>query len=271
LTALSSEQLTRYSRHILLPEVGLKGQERLRASSVAIVGLGGLGCPVALYLAAAGVGRLGLLDGDKAELSNLQRQILHQKADIGRLKVESAAEKIQAMDASLKLDLIPKRLEASSALNLLKSYDLVLEGTDNFPSKFLVNDACVSLGKPLVQAGILRFEGQLMSIAPGKSACYRCVFESVPTGEGLPNCSEAGVLGAVAGVMGTLMANEALKILLSLGEPLYDRMLSFDAKRSSFRETALRRRHDCPSCSRAGSGFQPEDPQGLGDASLCNS
>jgi molybdopterin/thiamine biosynthesis adenylyltransferase len=261
--ALTSEQITRYSRHILLPEVGMKGQETLRQASVAIVGLGGLGCPAALYLAAAGVGRLGLIDGDKAELSNLQRQILHRQADIGRSKVESAAEKIGAMDPSLRLDLHPLRLEAPIVLGLLEGYDLVLEGTDNFGSKFLVNDACVSLGIPLVQAGILRFEGQLMSILPGSSACYRCIFENAPGPEAVPNCSEAGVLGAVAGVLGSLMANEALKILLGLGQPLYDRMLSFDAKRSFFREAPLRRNPSCPSCSRAGSRFQPLAETGL--------
>lgn len=256
--ALNSEQLTRYSRHILLPELGRAGQEKLRAARVAVLGLGGLGCPAALYLAAAGVGTLGLIDGDKAELSNLQRQILHFNADLGRPKVASAGDKLRALDPGIALELHELRLEAGNALEILAGYDLVLEGTDNFAAKFLASDTCVSLGLPLVQAGILRFEGQLMAVDPGRSACYRCVFEASPPPDAVPNCAEAGVLGAVAGVMGSLMASEALKILLGLGEPLYDRMLAFDAKKGRFREIPLKRRAGCPSCSRAGSRFEPQ-------------
>lgn len=264
MSRLSRDEMTRFSRHILLEDVGVQGQLRLRSSSVAIVGLGGLGCPAALYLAAAGVGRISLFDGDKAELSNLQRQILHTSADLGRSKVSSASDKLRALDSALRIETHELRLGADNALGLLKGHDVVLEGTDNFASKFLLSDACVSLGIPLVTAGILRFEGQLMSVNPGRSACYRCVFESMPPAEAVPNCAEAGVLGAVAGVLGSLMAGEALKILLGVGEPLYDRMLSYDAKRSSFREARLKRRETCPSCSRAGSGFPLSAEAALG-------
>ncbi len=253
--ALSSQQLSRYSRHILLPEVGRAGQERLRAASVLVVGMGGLGCPAALYLAAAGVGRLGLLDSDVVELSNLQRQILYGQGDLGAPKAARAAAALTALNPDLEARPIQERLEASNCLELLRGWDLVVEGTDNFASKFLVNDACVSLGIPLVQAGILRFEGTLMAFRPG-GACYRCVFESAP-GEGAPSCAEAGVLGAVAGVMGSLLCAEALKILLGLPEPLYDRMLCYNAREGSFRQVALKRRGDCPSCLRAGAGFRP--------------
>jgi molybdopterin/thiamine biosynthesis adenylyltransferase len=256
--SLSSEQLTRYSRHILLPDVGRAGQERLRAANVAVVGLGGLGCPAAQYLALAGVGRLSLVDGDNVELSNLQRQTLHTVADLGRPKVESAADKLRAADPGVRLALQALRLESGNCLELLKGHDLVIEGTDNFSSKFLVNDACLSLGIPMVTAGILRFEGQLMAVSPGASACYRCVFESAPPAEAVPNCAEAGVLGAVAGVLGALMAGEALKILLGLGEPLFDRMLAFDALGAGFRGQPLRKNPSCPSCARAGSHFRPQ-------------
>jgi adenylyltransferase/sulfurtransferase len=254
---LSSQELSRYSRHILLPELGLKGQLRLRQASALIVGLGGLGCPVALYLAAAGLGRIGLLDSDKVDLSNLQRQVLHGSEDLGRLKVESAAAKLRAMNPGVALDLHPLRMEAGNALDLCRPYDLVIEATDNFQAKFLVNDACLSLNKPFLHAGILRFEGQLMAVKPGQSACYRCLFEAAPPAEAVPSCADAGVLGAVAGVLGTLMANEALKLVLDLGQPVLNRMLVFDAKKASFREVQVRRRVDCPACAQAGTGLPP--------------
>jgi adenylyltransferase/sulfurtransferase len=255
--ALSREQLSRYSRHILLPELGVKGQERLRASKVLVVGAGGLGCPAALYLAAAGVGSLGLLDFDKVDLSNLQRQILHWNRDLGAAKVASAGEKLAGMNPDVKLNLMEERLHAGNALALLAPYDLVIDGTDNFQAKFLINDACVSLGKTFLHAGILRFEGQLLAVKPGVSACYRCVFDSLPEADSVPSCAEAGVLGAVAGVLGSLLAAEALKLLLDLGEPLFDSLLVFDAKSTSFRKVPLRRRASCPVCALAGSGFQP--------------
>jgi adenylyltransferase/sulfurtransferase len=256
---LSPAQRSRYARHLLLPEIGRSGQERLLGSSVAVIGLGGLGCPAALYLAAAGVGRLGLFDPDKAELSNLQRQILHSSKDLKRPKVESAAEKLEALNPDPKLELRELRLDAHNALEFLEPYDLVLEGTDNLPSKFLVNDACLSLGKPLVQAGIFRFEGQLMAIAPGQSPCYRCLFESAPAEGEVASCAEGGILGAVAGVMGTLMAGEALKILAKIGEPLYGKLLCFDALKASFRQVPLHRRPGCPACAGAGKRFALRD------------
>ncbi|MES2202517.1 MAG: HesA/MoeB/ThiF family protein [candidate division FCPU426 bacterium] len=254
---LTPDQRSRYSRHILLPEVGLAGQKRLKDSSVLVVGAGGLGCPAAQYLAAAGVGRLGLADPDKVELGNLQRQILHWDKDLGRPKVASAAEKLRGMNPDLELVLHETRVDEKNAMQLFRDYDLVVDGTDNFQSKFLVNDACVSLGKTFLHAGILRFEGQMMAVKPGSSACFRCVFSSMPAAGTVPSCAEAGVLGAVAGVMGALLADQALTLLLGLGSPLFDRMLLFDAKNLRFREVPLRRQEACPSCARAGQGFQP--------------
>lgn len=254
--ALSREQLSRYSRHILLPEMGVKGQERLREKSVLVVGTGGLGCPTALYLAAAGVGSLGLLDFDRVNLTNLQRQILHWEKDLGRPKVVSAGEKLAEMNSDVKLNLIEERLRADNALELMEPYDLVIDGTDNFQAKFLINDACVSLGKNFLHAGILRFEGQLLAVKPGSSACYRCVFDALPKEDCVPSCAEAGVLGAVAGVLGSLLASEALKLLLDFGEPLFDTMLIFDAKKTAFRKVPLRRRESCPVCGAAGTRFR---------------
>lgn len=251
---LDKDQVTRYSRHLLLAEVGRAGQERLLGASVLLVGLGGLGCPAAQYLAAAGVGRLGLADGDTVDATNLQRQVLHGTSDLGRPKVQSAAEKLAAMNPDPQLVSLG-RITAENALALLAPYDIVIDGSDNFATKFLINDACVSLGKPLLHAGILRFQGQLFTVLPGQSACYRCVFEAPPPPGAVANCAEAGVLGAVAGVLGSLLANEALKLILGLGQPLTDRLLVFDALTTRFREVPIKRRHDCPSCQRAGTGF----------------
>jgi adenylyltransferase/sulfurtransferase len=254
---LSKEEVTRYSRHILLPELGRQGQEKLRASSVLVIGVGGLGCPAAQYLAAAGVGRLGLMDPDKVELSNLQRQILHATPDLGTPKVASAAAKLAALDPGLKLDLLEGRLEPGNALEAIQPYDLVVEGADNFEAKFLANDACVSLGKPLLQAGIRRFEAQILSVLPG-GPCYRCLFEAPPPPGRVGNCASEGVLGAVAGVAGSLLAAEAVKLLLGLGQPLAGRLLLYDALACRFRELAFKRRPGCSACARAGSHFQPE-------------
>ncbi len=254
---LRQDQITRYSRHLLLPEVGRAGQERLLGASVLVVGLGGLGCPAAQYLAAAGVGRLGLADGDTVDLTNLQRQVLHGSADLGKAKTRSAMDKLTAMNPDPTLVALD-RVSPDNALDMLASYDLVIDGSDNFATKFLINDACVSLKKPLMHAGILRYHGQIFTVLPGQSACYRCVFETPPPAGAVANCAQAGVLGAVAGVLGTLLANEALKMILGLGQPLTDRMLVFDALNTSFRELPLRRRPDCPSCARVGQKFQPE-------------
>lgn len=245
--ALNEEQIIRYSRHILLQGVGGVGQEKLLGSRVLIVGAGGLGSPAALYLAAAGVGTLGIVDADEVELSNLQRQIAHYSADVGRRKVDSAEEKIAAMNADIAVEKHPYRLDAENAGDLVGSYDFVVEGTDNFPTKFLVNDACVLGGTPFSIGGILRFQGSTITHQPGH-ACYRCVFRRPPPKDAVPTCSQAGVLGAVAGMLGTAQAAEALKYLTGIGEPLVDRLLSFDALTMQWRRIDVRRDPSCPLC-----------------------
>jgi adenylyltransferase/sulfurtransferase len=245
---LDDAQVERYSRHLILRDVGPAGQEKLLASRVLIVGAGGLGSPAALYLAAAGVGTIGLVDDDVVDLTNLQRQIAHFTRDVGVPKVESAAEKITALNPDVRVRTHHLRLTADNALDLLADYDFVIEGTDNFPSKFLLNDACWFAGKPFSHAGILHFAGQLFTIMPGQSACYRCVFPAPPPPGAVPSCSQAGVLGSLAGVIGCLQATEALKVLLGVGTPLTDRMLVFDALDMRFREVKFRRNPKCPLC-----------------------
>ncbi len=244
----TEEQITRYSRHILLPEVGGKGQKKIAQAKILIVGAGGLGSPAALYLAAAGVGTLGLIDGDVVDLSNLQRQVIHHTADVGRSKVQSAEEKIHKLNPDVKVVTYRERLMAQNALQVLKDYDVVIDGVDNFAGKFLINDACFFAGKPLVHGGILRFDGRISTIIPRKSACYRCVFKTPPPAGFVPSCQEAGVIGVLAGVIGTLQATEALKIILGIGQPLTDRLLDYDAKKSAFREIRCKRNPQCPLC-----------------------
>lgn len=244
----TDEQITRYSRHILLPEVGGKGQQKISRSRILIIGAGGLGSPAALYLAAAGVGTLGLIDHDVVDLSNLQRQVIHHTPDIGRLKVQSAQEKIQALNPDVAVVMHEESLVAANAIELIRGYDVVIDGVDNFPAKFLINDACYFAGKPLVHGGILRFEGRVTTIVPGQSACYRCVFRQPPPPGLVASCQEAGVLGVLAGIIGTLQASEALKLILGIGRPLTDRLLDFDAQNSSFREIAVRRNPRCALC-----------------------
>lgn len=246
--SLTESQIERYSRHIILTEVGGKGQEKLLAGKVLLVGTGGLGCPAGLYLAAAGVGTLGLMDGDVVDLSNLQRQVAHHTPDIGRAKVDSAAEKFRAINPDVTVRTYRERLTAANALAILREYDFVIDGTDNFASKFLVADACHFAGKPYVHAGILRFNGQLMTVLPGKTACYRCVFNAPPPPGAVPSCSQAGVLGVLAGVIGTLQATEAVKFLLGQGELLTDNLLVYDGLRANFRKVALKRNAKCPLC-----------------------
>jgi adenylyltransferase/sulfurtransferase len=240
-------QIVRYSRHILLQNVGGVGQEKLLRSRVLIVGAGGLGSPIALYLAAAGVGNLGIVDFDTVDLSNLQRQIIHFTPDVDRPKALSAKEKIEALNPDVRVTPIRERLGADNARDIIGAYDFVVEGTDNFPTKFLVNDACIFLGKPFNQGGILRFDGQTMTHVPG-SACYRCVFDSPPPKGVIPTCSEAGVLGAVAGMLGTIQAAEALRYLLGIGKLLTDRMLIFNALDMEFRTVRLKKNPACPVC-----------------------
>jgi molybdopterin/thiamine biosynthesis adenylyltransferase len=247
----TDDQITRYSRHILLPEVGGKGQKKIAQAKILIVGAGGLGSPAALYLAAAGVGTIGLIDSDVVDLSNLQRQVIHHTPDLGRPKVVSAQEKIVAINPDVNVVMHPDRLVADNALDIIRGYDIVIDGVDNFPAKFLINDACFFADKPLVHGGILRFDGRVMTIVPKRSACYRCVFKNPPPPGLVASCQEAGVIGVLAGIIGTIQATEALKLVLKIGQPLTDRMLDFDAKRTVFREIKTRRNARCPLCGDA--------------------
>lgn len=246
--SLGLAQVERYSRQILLQEVGGKGQERLLASRVLVVGAGGLGSPASLYLAAAGVGTIGLMDGDRVDLSNLQRQIAHHTADLGALKVESAAAKLAAINPEVRVEVHAERAAAANFPEIARRYDFILDGTDSFASKFLVNDTCYFERVPFSHAGILRFEGQLITVLPGETACYRCLFGGPPSAGTAPTCSQAGVLGAMAGVIGCLQAVEALKCLLGKGDLLANRMLVFDALGLRFREVSVRRSRSCPLC-----------------------
>jgi len=246
--AMTDDQIKRYSRHILLPEVGGKGQKKIANAKVFIVGAGGLGSPAALYLAAAGVGTLGIIDGDTVDLSNLQRQVIHHTSDIARPKIESARDKIHALNPDVRVAAFHERLTAKNGLDLVKDFDILLDGTDNFPAKFLVNDIAVLAGKPLVHGGILRFTGQVMTIVPRQSACYRCLFKAPPAAGLIPSCQEAGVLGALAGIIGSVQATEVLKLILGAGTPLVDRLLTYDALTTRFRNITLRRNPSCPVC-----------------------
>jgi len=245
---MKEEQIERYSRNIILKEVGGKGQKRLLDSKVLIIGAGGLGSPAALYLAAAGVGTIGIADGDRVDLSNLQRQVIHFTGDVGNHKADSAREKIRLINPDIQVRVYREMVRADNAETILAGYDFVIDGTDNFAAKFLINDACVLLGIPYSHAGILRFNGQTMTVLPGKSACYRCVFSAPPPSGSVPTCAEAGVLGGMAGVMGTLQAVEALKYLLGIGDLLADRLLVYEALPMSFREVKLHRNPACPIC-----------------------
>lgn len=243
----SEEELLRYSRHILLKDVGVEGQEKIRQGRVLVVGAGGLGAPVALYLAAAGVGTIGIVDGDVVDLSNLQRQIIHFTEDIGKSKVVSAQEKIKRINPNVHVVPYPTFLRADNAMDIVKEYDFIVDGTDNFPVKFLINDVCVMEGKPFSHGGILRFEGQTFTHLPG-TACYRCLFGSPPPPDAVPTCSQAGVLGAIAGMLGTIQAAEVLKYLTGVGELLTDKLLTFNAKTMDFRKIRTHRHEGCPIC-----------------------
>lgn len=245
---LTEEQVERYSRHIILSEVGGKGQQKLLESKVLLVGAGGLGSPAGLYLAAAGVGTIGIIDGDVVDLSNLQRQIAHATPDLDRPKTESAAAKFKAINPNVTIRTYQELLTAANALNIINDYDFIIDGTDNFPAKFLVADACHFAEKPYSHAGILRFQGQAVTVLPKQSTCYRCVFNTPPPVGAVPSCSQAGVLGVLAGVIGTVQATEAIKYLLGIGELLTDRLLTYDALKMSFRSVPLRRNKACPLC-----------------------
>jgi molybdopterin/thiamine biosynthesis adenylyltransferase len=244
---LTEQQIERYSRHIILQDVGVEGQERIAAGRVLVVGAGGLGAPALLYLAAAGVGALGIIDGDAVDLSNLQRQVIHFTDDVGRPKVKSAQEKIARINPDVNVTAYHEFLTADNALDIVRDYDFVIDGTDNFPVKFLINDACVMAGKPFSHGGILRFEGQAFTWTQGH-ACYRCLFGAPPPPNAVPTCSQAGVLGAIAGMLGTIQAAEALKFLTGVGGLLTDRLLSFNAKSMIFKTVAAKRRDGCQLC-----------------------
>ena len=254
----TEEQITRYSRHILLQGVGGVGQEKLLASRVLVIGAGGLGSPIALYLAAAGVGTLGIVDSDELDLSNLQRQILFDTEDIGRSKAEAAQRKLERLNPDVRIEACTQRVTAANVTQLIESYDFIVEGTDNFPTKFLINDACVLAGKPFSQGGILRFDGQTMTHVPG-AACYRCVYHAPPPNGAVPSCSEAGVLGAVAGILGSIQAGETLKYLLGLGELLTNRVLFFDALAMEFRTVRVKKDPRCAVCGANPSITEPQD------------
>jgi molybdopterin/thiamine biosynthesis adenylyltransferase len=236
---MNEEQIQRYSRHVLLNGVGGVGQKKLLNAKVLIIGAGGLGSPIALYLAAAGVGRIGIVDMDRVDLSNLQRQVIHHTPDVDRLKVESAQRKIAEMNPDVTVDAISRRVTKENILDLIDDYDFILEGTDNFPTKFLVNDACILTDKPFNQGGILRFQGQTMTHIPG-SASYRCVYRQPPPKGAVPTCSEAGVLGAIAGILGTIQATEALKYLLGIGDLLTNKILTFNSLTMEFRVVPIK-------------------------------
>ncbi|HEY2987706.1 MAG TPA: HesA/MoeB/ThiF family protein [Candidatus Binatia bacterium] len=246
---LTPEEIERYSRQIMIPDLGGKGQIRLRQGKVLVIGAGGLGCPAAFYLAAAGIGTLGLVDGDRVELSNLQRQILHATSDIGHEKVDSAKEKLSRLNPEVKIQTYPVRLDADNAAEILAPYDFIVDGSDNFATKFLVNDCAVDLGKPFSHAGIVRLQGQTMTVVPHKSACYRCVFQEPPAPGEIVNCQQAGILGAVAGTIGSIQATEAIKYLAGMEDDLLvDRLLSYDAKTTRFRDIEVRRNPACGAC-----------------------
>ncbi|NIA06272.1 MAG: molybdopterin-synthase adenylyltransferase MoeB [Actinobacteria bacterium] len=248
--SLTDQQIERYSRQIILEQVGGAGQEKLLSSKVLIVGAGGLGSPAALYLAAAGVGTIGLIDADKVDLSNLQRQIIHRSKDVDKTKVASASEKIEAINSDVAVEVYSERLTTANARQIIQHYDFVIDGTDNFPTKFLINDACYFETVPFSHAGILRFDGQMITVLPGRTACYRCLFNKPPPAGLVPSCSQAGVLGPLAGVIGCLQATEVLKYLLGVGELLTDRLLIFDGLGLQFREVTVNRNPDCRICGR---------------------
>jgi len=245
----TNEQIERYSRHIILKEVGVKGQKKLLNAKVMIIGAGGLGAPVAMYLAAAGVGTIGIADADEVDLSNLQRQIIHQTKDLGVPKVDSARETMEAMNPDVKVNTYHEFITSENILDIIKDYDFVIDATDNFPAKFLINDACVMAKKPFSHAGIIRFQGQLMTYVPGKGPCYRCVFKEPPPKDAVPTCKQAGVIGAMAGVIGSLQAMEAVKYIIGVGDLLTGYLLTYDALKMQFRKVKLPSdTHDCAVC-----------------------
>jgi adenylyltransferase/sulfurtransferase len=248
LPALSNDEVARYSRHLIMPEVGVEGQRKLKAARVLMIGTGGLGAPTGMYLAAAGVGTLGIVDFDVVDASNLQRQIVHGTKDVGRPKIESARDRLNDINPHVKIEAYETRLTSENALELFRGYDVVVDGTDNFPTRYLVNDACVLTGKPNVYGSIFRFEGQASVFWAERGACYRCLYPEPPPPGLVPSCAEGGVLGVLPGIVGAIQANEAIKLILGGGEPLINRLLLFDAWKLRFRELKLRKDPGCPVC-----------------------
>lgn len=246
--ALSNEEIMRYSRHLIMPEVGMEGQLKLKRAKVLCIGTGGLGAPLGLYLAAAGVGKIGLVDFDAVDLTNLQRQILFGTSDIGRPKIEAATDRLRNLNPDIEIDHFETRLTSENALDILKDYDIVVDGTDNFPTRYLVNDACVILGKPNVYGSIFRFEGQITIFGAPGGPCYRCLYPEPPPPGLVPSCAEGGVLGVLPGIVGAIQAAETLKLIIAKGEPLIGRLLLFDALAMRFRELKLRKDPKCLVC-----------------------
>jgi sulfur-carrier protein adenylyltransferase/sulfurtransferase len=245
---LNNDEILRYSRHLIMPEVGMEGQQKLKAARVLCIGAGGLGSPLALYLAAAGVGTLGIVDFDVVDFTNLQRQIIHSTADVGRKKLDSAAEKLNAINPFVNVRKFETRLSSENALELFREFDIVADGTDNFPTRYLVNDACVLTGKPNVYGSIFRFEGQASVFATEEGPCYRCLYPEPPPPGLVPSCAEGGVLGILPGLVGVMQATEVIKLILGQGDPLIGRLLLIDALGMKFRELKLRKNPDCPAC-----------------------
>lgn len=262
---LSGEERTRYARHLALPEIGIEGQERLKAARVLVIGAGGLGSPSALYLAAAGIGTLGIADCDRVDLTNLQRQILFDSATLERPKAAAASERLRSLNPAIRVIAHQVELRAANVRELIEPYDVVLDGTDRLPTRYLVNDACVMLRKPLVTAAIHRFEGQAMTYLPNRGPCYRCLFPEIPAAL-VPSCAEAGVLGVLPGVMGAIQATEAIKLVVGRGEPLVGRLLTYDALELRFQEFRFARRADCAVC-----GERPTIIELRDDAEACMS
>jgi adenylyltransferase/sulfurtransferase len=246
--SLTPQEVARYSRHLIMPEVALEGQKRLKAASVLLIGAGGLGSPLGLYLAAAGVGRIGLVDFDVVDFSNLQRQIIHGTPDVGRPKLQSARDRLQAINPEVRIDLYETRLSSANALDIFQPYDIIIDGTDNFPTRYLTNDACVLLKKPNVYGSIFRFDGQASVFFPPHGPCYRCLYPEPPPPGEVPSCAEGGVLGILPGLIGCIQATEAVKLILGSGDTLVGRLVLYDALRMSFREFKVRRNPKCPMC-----------------------
>jgi len=257
--AFSNEQLNRYSRHIILSEVGVKGQKKLMDAKVLIVGAGGLGAPAALYLAAAGVGVIGIADADEVDLSNLQRQVIHTTPDVGKAKVLSAKETMQAINPDVTVNTHRLFVNAENIMELIAAYDFIIDGTDNFPAKFLINDACVLAKKPFSHAGIIRFKGQLMTYVPGEGPCYRCVFKEPPPPDAVPTCRQAGVIGAIGGIIGSLQAMETVKYIIGKGDLLTGSLLTYDALKMDFHKIKLPKVKNCAVCGESPSITKPFD------------